>query len=80
MSISIAYTVRIPEEDDKTLTLLAKQMERNKAYLIRKAVKNYIQHLKEDQEDLNDALKALEKSTTNITWAEVQRNCDLLED
>jgi len=78
--MSVAYTVRIPEEDDEILSLLAKQMERNKAYLIRKAITNYIRELKEDQEDLNDALKALQDNKPNISWEEVQRDCGLLDD
>jgi hypothetical protein len=55
-------------------------MERNKAYLIRKAIKNYAQDLKEEQEDLNDALIALQDKRPNILWEEVQKNCDLLKD
>lgn len=78
--MSVAYTIRIPKEEDGILSALAKQMERNKAYLIRKAIKNYIQDLKEEQEDLSDALVALQDKRPNILWEEVQKNCDLLED
>ena len=78
--MSVAYTIRIPEEEDKALAMLAKRTERKKAYFIRKAITHYLQELKEDSEDLNDALKAFEDERPNISWEEVQRDCGLLED
>ena len=77
--MSVAYTVRLPEQQDRDLTILAEQMDRKKSYLIRKAVEQYVQELKQDQEDLQNALKVLKDNKPNIPWEEVQRNCGLLE-
>ncbi len=49
-------TARIPDDLNRSLSLVAKSMERSKSYVIHKAIENYI---RKRLEDIQDAKKAL---------------------
>ncbi len=72
--------IRIPDDLNKDLKLIAKSTARSKSYIIRKAIQNYVLELQKDIEDYNDAMKKLKQSNKTVSWEEVQRNCGLLED
>ena len=73
-------TARISDDLNKALTSVAKKSERSKSFIVSKAIQNYVLELQEDIEDYNDAIAILAKDNTRVSWEEVQRDCDLLED
>ena len=72
-------TARIPDSLNKSLTEVAKSMERSKNFIVLKAIQNYVLELQEDIEDYNDAIETLKDDSPTISWNQVQRNCGLLE-
>jgi predicted DNA-binding protein len=72
-----ALNVRIPDELNNILVSSAKELERPKAYIVRKALKAYLQDLKEDTEDYNDAVEILKQNNPKTSWEEVKRECGL---
>jgi predicted DNA-binding protein len=68
-------TARIPDELDKSLSMLAQETERNKAYIIRKAIENYI----EEKADILIALSRIEKNEKTISIEEIKKKY-VLED
>lgn len=49
-------SIRIPDELNNTLAISAKEIERPKGYIIRKALEAYLLELQEDTEDARIAL------------------------
>ena len=70
-------TARIPDSLNEALSSVAKTMERSKAFIIQKAIENYVMELQEDIEDYNDAMEILAQNNKSIPWEEVMRNCGL---
>lgn len=66
-------TARISEELDQCLSMLAKETDRNKGYIIRKAIENYI----EEKADLLIALSRIEKNEETISIDELRKKYDL---
>lgn len=66
-------TARISEELDQWLSMLAKETDRNKGYIIRKAIENYI----EEKADLLIALSRIEKNEETISIDELRKKYDL---
>ena len=73
-------SAQVSDELYKSLNDVAKQLQRSSSYIIREAIASYIEEMKEDIEDYNDAVEASKDNSSNISWEEVQRNCGLLED
>lgn len=76
----MALSIRLSPEMETSLTSVAKQLDRTKTYIVREAIKAYLQEIQEDIEDYNDAVAASKKGGPTYTWEEVKRNCGLLED
>lgn len=66
-------TTRIPDDLNELLSRVAKEIERPKGYIIRKALESYI----EEKADLLLALSRLEKGEETITLAELEKKYDL---
>ncbi len=66
-------TARISEELDQNLSILAKETDRNKGYIIRKAIENYI----EEKADILIALSRIEKNEDSISIKELKKKYDL---
>lgn len=71
---------QVPEELYTSLFRVAKQLDRSGSSIIRQALITYLQELQEDRDNLQGAIEALKDNSPNISWEQVQRNCDLLED
>lgn len=71
--IMTVITTRIPDELDKTLSVIAKEIDRPKGYIIRKALEEYI----EDKADLLLALARIEKAEETISLAEIEKKYGL---
>ena len=52
-------SAQISDELYKSLNDVAKQLHRSSSYIIRKAITSYMEEIKEDIEDTNDAIKIL---------------------
>jgi RHH-type rel operon transcriptional repressor/antitoxin RelB len=61
-------TTRIPDELDGVLSNIAKELDRSKGYIIRKAIENYI----EEKADLLLALSRIERGEETISLAEIK--------
>ena len=69
--MSVAVSIRIPEDLAKKLDGIAKETERPRSYLIRKALESYL----EDYADLQVALDRLrDKSDPTITSKEMKKS------
>lgn len=66
-------TARIPDDLDKSLTILAKETDRNKSYIIKRALESYL----EEKADLLIALSRLEKGEETISLEEMEKKYDL---
>ncbi|MFY9590263.1 type II toxin-antitoxin system RelB family antitoxin [Rickettsia endosymbiont of Halotydeus destructor] len=66
-------TARIPEALDDVLSTIAKETERTKGYIIRKAIENYI----EEKADLLLALSRIEKGEETISLSEIKEKYGL---
>jgi predicted DNA-binding protein len=73
-------SAQVSDELYKSLNDVAKQLQRSSSYIIREAIASYIEEMKEDIEDYNDAVEILAQNNPTVSWEEVQRNCGLLED
>ncbi|MCL5104035.1 MAG: ribbon-helix-helix protein, CopG family [Armatimonadetes bacterium] len=65
--------VRLPEEIEKRLCLLAKRTGRTKTYYVREAILRYI----EEMEDNYIAIERLEKPGRRLTMEEAERELGL---
>lgn len=77
MACTAKINVRLPEELNNTLISISKTLERSKADIIRKGLKNYLLDLQEDIEDYNDAVRILNENKPTISWEEVKKKYDL---
>lgn len=66
-------TTRIPDELDNTLSILAKEIDRPKGYIIRRALEMYI----EEKADLLLALSRIEKGKETISLEEIEKKYNL---
>jgi len=66
-------TTRIPDELNRTLSVLAKETDRKKGYLIRRAIETYI----EEKSDLLLALSRIEKGEETISLESIEKKYDL---
>lgn len=57
--MSMSLTMKLPDEDAKSLNLIASHYDRSKSYLALQAVKKYINEMLEQIEDEKDADEAL---------------------
>lgn len=62
-------TTRISEAVDNKLEVLAKETDRNKSYLIRKAIESYIQEI----DDIKDAINILDSNEETISLEDIQK-------
>ena len=67
----------IPEELYKSLRNTSKLLNRSSSFLIREALTNHLEEIKEDIEDYNDAMEALKDNGPTISWEEIKRKYDL---
>lgn len=65
--------IRLPEEIDKRLSLLALQTGRTKTYYVREAVISQL----EEMEDIYVALRRLEHPERTYSLADLERKLDL---
>ena len=65
----MTLTVRLPEDIDKRLSVLAEQTGRPKSYYVRQAIEEFL----EDQEDYLLAVQRLEKSGRRLSMDEVEK-------
>lgn len=65
----MTLTVRLPEDIDKRLSILAEQTGRPKSYYVRQAIEEFL----EDQEDYLLAVQRLEKSGRRLSMDEVEK-------
>jgi predicted transcriptional regulator len=65
-----AFTIRISDELDQKLMILAKAQDRPKAYLAREAIKHYIWELTEDKKDAEIALSRRNDKSEKIFTSE----------
>lgn len=72
----MTLTVRLPEDIDKRLSVLAEQTGRPKSYYVRQAIEEFL----EDQEDYLLAVQRLEKSGRRLSMDEVEEKLLGLED
>jgi len=75
----IGLHLQIPNKLDHDLSYIAKEQEMSKSQLVRVAIETYIQELKEDIEDYQDAMKSLKEGGPTISWEEVQKKHGLLD-
>lgn len=68
--------IRLPENVEKRLDVLAHETGRTKTYYAREAILNYI----DDLEDIYLSVERLEKPAKRWTLEEVEQEIDLLED
>jgi predicted DNA-binding protein len=66
-------TARIPDVLDNTLSSIAKEIDRPKGYIIRKAIESYI----EEKADILLALSRIEKGEETISLSEMKEKYDL---
>jgi predicted transcriptional regulator len=65
--MSVSLTMKLPDEDAKSLNLIASHFDRSKSYLALKAVKRYINEMLEQIDDEKDADEALK------TWKDISQ-------
>ncbi len=66
-------SIRIPDSLDKRLNHLSHELDRNKSYLIRQAVEEFL----EDREEYLIALARLSKNEKEYTLEEVEKKLGL---
>ena len=66
-------SAQVSEELYKSLNDVAKQLQRSSSYIIREAITSYIEEMKEDIEDYNDAVEILARNEPTIPLEEVMK-------
>jgi RHH-type rel operon transcriptional repressor/antitoxin RelB len=66
-------TTKVSDDINERLENLAKIIDRNKSYLIRKAVEDFLK----DKEDYLIAIHRLEQKGKRIALTELEKECDL---
>lgn len=67
-------SAQVSDELYKSLNDVAKQLQRSSSYIIREAITSYIEEMKEDIEDYNDAVEILARNEPTIPLEEVMKN------
>jgi predicted DNA-binding protein len=70
-------SAQVSEELYKSLNDVAKQLQRSSSYIIREAITSYIEEMKEDIEDYNDAVEILAKNEPTISLEEIEKKYGL---
>ena len=70
-------SAQVSDELYKSLNDVAKQLHRSSSYIIREAITSYIEEIKEDIEDTNDAIKILAMNNPSRSLEEVIKNLGL---
>lgn len=70
-------SAQIPDELYKSLNDVAKQLHRSSSYIIREAIASYVEEIKEDIEDTNDAIKILAMNNPSNSLEEVIKDLGL---
>jgi len=70
-------SAQVSDELYKSLNDVAKQLKRSSSYIIREAITSYIEELKEDIEDYNDAVEILAQNNPTVSWEEIKKKYDL---
>ena len=67
-------SAQVSDELYKSLNDVAKQLHRSNSYIIREAITSYIEEMKEDIEDYNDAVEILARKEPTTPLEEVMKN------
>jgi predicted DNA-binding protein len=67
-------SAQVSDELYKSLNDVAKQLQRSSSYIIREAITSYIEEMKEDIEDYNDAVEILARNEPTTSLEEVMKN------
>lgn len=67
-------SAQVSDELYKSLNDVAKQLHRSSSYIIREAITSYIEEMKEDIEDYNDAVEILARNEPTTPLEEVMKN------
>lgn len=67
-------SAQVSDELYKSLNDIAKQLRRSSSYIIREAITSYIEEMKEDIEDYNDAVEILARNEPTTPLEEVMKN------
>ena len=67
-------SAQVSDELHKSLNDIAKQLQRSSSYIIREAITSYIEEMKEDIEDYNDAVEILARNEPTTPLEEVMKN------
>ena len=70
-------SAQVSDELYKSLNEIAKQLHRSSSYIIREAITSYIEEIKEDIEDTNDAIKILAMNNPSRSLEEVIKDLGL---
>ena len=70
-------SAQVSDELYKSLNDVAKQLQRSSSYIIREAITSYIEEMKEDIEDYNDAVEILARNEPTISLEEIERKYGL---
>lgn len=66
-------SAQVSDELYKSLNDVAKQLQRSSSYIIREAITSYIEEMKEDIEDYNDAVEISARNEPTIPLEEVMK-------
>jgi RHH-type rel operon transcriptional repressor/antitoxin RelB len=66
-------TTKVSEDLNNRLEVLSKTIDRNKSYLLRKAIENFL----EEKEDYLIALHRLEQNGARVSLETLENECDL---
>jgi predicted DNA-binding protein len=66
-------SAQVSDELYKSLNDVAKQLHRSSSYIIREAITSYIEEMKEDIEDYNDAVEILARNELTTPLEEVMK-------
>jgi len=66
-------SAQVSDELYKSLNDVAKQLQRSSSYIIREAITSYIEEMKEDIEDYNDAVEILARNEPTTPLEEVMK-------
>ena len=72
-TLMTTISAQVSEELYKSLNDVAKQLQRSSSYIIREAITSYIEEMKEDIEDYNDAVEILARNEPTIPLEEVMK-------
>lgn len=70
-------SAQVSDELYKSLNDVAKQLQRSSSYIIREAITSYIEEMKEDIDDYNDAVEILARNEPTISLEEIERKYGL---